>query len=775
MAEATVKDALDGVIKNIGFGIVSDFRELSDAMREISSDMRDNNRLLDQTNKNISDTNRTLTDFEKNTQRAREFRLNRSAEDRLERRNRINGQRSEEMTQRIVAAIEELQRQVKMGARDSGEGEGGGLLGSILGGATAGTLMGGLTKAGKFGAVLAGVAALGAAGAYLMGAGQSGGEEEGGGSLSPASDASSGATPNIAAETLSMGTGVAAGAAAAGAAKAIIDRTTKTARQKALAKIAPKVPSYLSKFGGRITTIIGLKSVPVFGALVGGYFSFSRFMSGDSWTSIGMEFVSGVAPDVGAIAGAGIPGFAAGVATTLAIQTYLICRDIYQEENAIDIKNGIVPNFDDLDMSEKTQVVKAVGAYVEAYVNSLLGRSKTADTTTGISPSMTTGAGLAGAGSALPLTGAQPGVVPPTSDSTGGGLEPQAPPTPQSTGGATTQVAADIASNRLASSGGGGGPTSAESLYTSPESYAGGVVPERNESLIAPQAGVSPSDTMATLSTSSDQSSMYSGGEYGPILDYLADSEGADYNTQFNYQNTTGGRPLTEMTVAEVMEAQSKQEGSSAIGRYQFMRQTMLDGLNAGIISRDEVFSPQTQDRFATWLIDSKRKGHKWREGKMSNEEFGRALSQEWASVPNPYTGASYYGQGIKHDVGTLMNVLQSAKGPPPTPMAEGAKVTPLTSDKPSAGRDLSAALAPPKVEDTFNDEDTFTSSQKAMDLRDNKKPSGAVKEKIRNSISSYSDYMEYMFGTMPKEMMEHINGEVTADKAFKDAMNPLI
>ena len=61
------------------------------------------------------------------------------------------------------------------------------------------------------------------------------------------------------------------------------------------------------------------------------------------------------------------------------------------------------------------------------------------------------------------------------------------------------------------------------------------------------------------------------------------------------------------------------------------------------------------------------------------------------------------------------------------------------------------------------------------MDLRNKKSPTGAVKEKVRNSISSYSDYMEYMFGMMPKEMMDHVNGEVTADKAFKDAMNPLI
>jgi hypothetical protein len=33
---------------------------------------------------------------------------------------------------------------------------------------------------------------------------------------------------------------------------------------------------------------------------------------------------------------------------------------------------------------------------------------------------------------------------------------------------------------------------------------------------------------------------------------------------------------------------------------------------------------------------------------------------------------------------------------------------------------------------------------------------------------------MEHMFGTLTDELSAHVSGEVTADKAFKDAMNPL-
>lgn len=790
MAEATVRDALDGVIKNIGFGIVADFRELGDAMREISSDMRNNNRLLEQTNENISDTNKTLTDFEKSTQRAREFRLNRSTEDRLERRSRINGQRSEEMMQRILASIEELQRQVKMGAQGGDEGEGGGLLGSIFGGATAGAAMRGAARIGKIGAVVGAVAAVGAVGAYLMGAGQSEGSE--GGSLSPGSDASSGGTPNVAGDALAMGAGVVASTAAGPAAQAILDRTTKTARQKALAKIAPKVPSYLSKFGGRIATIIGLKSIPVFGALVGGYFSFSRFMSGDSWTSIGAEFVSGVAPDAGALVG-GPVGYVAGVATTLSIQTYLICRDIYQEENAIDIKNGIVPNFDDLDVSEKTQVVKAVGAYVESYVNSLLGRSSTADSTTGIKTDLAAGAGLAGAGAALPVSGAQPGAAPgapPTTDSGSGGV-PQTPPTTESSG-ATTQAAADIASNRLATEN-AGGPTSSESAYTAPDSYAGGIVPS-NESQDNEQTGASPSDTMATLSTSSDLAGGF--GDINTLKAEIASGEG-DYGA---YNRGTAGDTKTReidiqnLSVGQVMELQN-QGKLFAVGKYQFIPGTLREAVQYTGIDPNQPFNASTQEQLFPYLISEAKRPTLagYLAGRHNDVDAAlNDLAAEFASIPqsngrgrhdgdsagNRASGGQQRAQKIKRILEGVRNSnLGSTSGGTESvaPMAEGATITPLSADKPKAGRDLSAALSPPKVEDGYSDEEKFTSSQQGMDLRNKKAPSGAIKEKVRNSISSYSDYMEFMFGAMPKEMMDHVNGEVTADKAFKDAMNPLI
>ena len=786
MADDLVKDALDGVVKAIGFGIVSDYREMMDSLVGMSNDLRVNTGLIDQVNRNVSETNRSLDSFQAELYRQRERRRFKQTEDKLEGRIRLNSDRSEQSLRRIAKALEDLQRQMNMGAPvnndEQQEDQGGGLLDDALdvgAGAAAGSFLAGAASVAAIGATaLGGALVAGAVGAYLMGSNDSSESTASApaGSLTPTSSPSgTTSTPTVASDTLRMGTALSSSATTA----PIVNNTIKTSTAKAIAKVGPRVPSYLSKNGGRIESAMGARSVQIFGALIGGYFSFSRFMSGDSWTTIGAAYVDGVPPTMGN--GEGAAGWAADVATTLAIQTYLITRDIYQEENFIDIKNGVVPNFDDLPMQERSQLVKAVGAYVTTYVNSLISRSADRDATTGVAPTSTSGA-AAPLATMTPAAATQTGAS--TQTSTGGDAESEG-------GGlvapsAAAQSAPDL--SQEGSSGGGGGnlPPAYQNIpqtggaqqqysqqnYMSPAAYPGGKVPDLNEAT----SGVSPGNNIASMSTQTNQGgSMYEGGDYGPILDYIADSEGADYDTQYGYQNTTGGRRLSEMTVAEVMQAQQKQTGSSAIGRYQFMRQTMIDGLNRGIITPDETFSPATQDRLATWLIDSKRKGASWRAGKMKNEDFGRALSQEWASVPNPYTGKSYHGQGIKYGTDTLMNVLSTAKGPA-QPMAEGAKVTPLTADKPKAGRDMTIALRPLEMTaSTYgDDEDKITSSSNAIDARKKEVSNGSPKEKMKNSISYYMPVMSYAFGHLSDQFMKYAKGEVTADAAFKDAMNPL-
>lgn len=781
MAEDTVKEALDGVVKAIGFGIVSDFRELYDAVRDISSDIRDGNNILDQVNRNAKGIEKALDDFQSRETRQRQSRQFKEAEDKLEGRSRLNAQRSEESMQRILKAIEELNKNIKLGAAQPDEEESGGSWMSDIAGGAVGAAAGSFLKgaarvasrAGVVGLAVGAAAAVGAAGAYMM---SSGSDEESGGSVGPGSGpAGSASVPTPASDLAKMGGAAASVGATAGAA-AIIGRSTMSAKQKALAKIAPKVPSYLSKFGGRLATTIGLKSIPIFGALVGGYFSFSRFMSGDSWQAIGAEFAAGIAPDVGALGGPA--GYVAGVASTLAIQTYLICRDIYQEENAIDIKNNVVPNFDDLDMSEKAQVLNSVKGYVESYINSLIGRSSTSDATTGITPASTSGAAAdttpPAPTSAPPSPG---GAETPQADTSGGQTVP--PPSSAATApeGITTGAARDIADQRAVTPP-GQVPTTApqQSAYTqsqygpsaspaSAPSSSGGEESEQSD-------GASPSDNMASLSTSSNQA--------GPINGDLAITEILETGAGYNVVRLADG--------SVVKKTGNRNWRNNNPGNIEYGDFTRSHGA-IGTDGRFAIFPDLATGRAAKEAL--------FFEGKNYKDKTVAEAVNRWAPPSENNTG-SYIANlagaaGVDPNTplasldpgqrAAMMQAMERVEGmkpgkvtvvQAPQRMAEGGKVTPLTSDKPKAGRDMSMALSPPKSVDEMSDEDKITSSQQTIDARKRQPSAGSPKEKQRNTISSYMPYMSFLFGTMTSELSAHVNGEITADRAFQDAMNPL-
>ena len=799
MADKTVQESLDEVVKAIGFGIVSDFRELYDAMRDISSDVRTGNEILGRVNSNIEDINKSLDDYATKRFRDKSAQANRQAEDRLEGRVRVNAQRSEESLQKIQKTLEALLKEVKMGAGAGGgsvvDDVAAGAAGAAAAGGIGSFLKGAARRVGVVGGVMLGAAAVGAAGAYMLG-GDSG-DGDVGGSLGPAAGPSgTGNVPTPASDLAKMGGASAAVGASAGAA-ALISRSTMSAKQKALAKIAPKVPTYLSKFGGRIAATIGLKSIPIFGALVGGYFSFSRFMSGDSWQAIGYEFASGVAPDVGALGGPA--GYVAGVASTMAIQTYLICRDIYQEENAIDIKNNVVPNFDDLEWSERAQVLNSVKGYVEAYVNSLIGRSSTSDATTGVSPTSTSGAALGGAGMAgAAAAGAAGANLAGAADSSmGDGSQMQAPPAP---GGITTGAARDIAEQRAVTPPGQTPTTTPQQTAYSQNLF--GSSPTQASPAASPQVrsdvgdssqqmtGASPSDTVATFNTSSNQTSMYTGGSLEELKAEIARGEGdyASYNRGVAGDTPAGNRSIDiqNLTVGQVMELQSQRK-LFAVGKYQFIPGTLREAVAYTGIDTSRKFDASTQEQLFPYLIsDAKRpKLAGYISGRHDNVDAAlNDLAAEFASIPQSNGRGRYDGDNAGNRAAgglqraeKIKSILQGIKqsgSTGATAMAEGAKVTPLSADKPKAGKDLSADLQPPRETAMDKNEDTMSSSQSAIDARKKVTGSGISKEKNRNSISSYAPYMAQIFGSMTNELKTFTGGEHTATQLFEDAMNPL-
>jgi hypothetical protein len=99
------------------------------------------------------------------------------------------------------------------------------------------------------------------------------------------------------------------------------------------------------------------------------------------------------------------------------------------------------------------------------------------------------------------------------------------------------------------------------------------------------------------------------------------------------------------MKIGEVMQLQS--EGKLfAAGRYQIIPKT-LSGLMSGAygntgLTLNDVFDKGTQDKLAQTLIDKRLK-----QGGTDPIKQQYALSQEFASIANPYTGSSYYdGKG---------------------------------------------------------------------------------------------------------------------------------
>jgi hypothetical protein len=121
------------------------------------------------------------------------------------------------------------------------------------------------------------------------------------------------------------------------------------------------------------------------------------------------------------------------------------------------------------------------------------------------------------------------------------------------------------------------------------------------------------------------------------LLDFIGSIEAPKgYGTIFANKQDKLPKPLTEMTLDEVQAAQalwSKRNGSSAAGRYQFMRAT-LKGLMAEMGLRgSQHMTPDLQDLMGYHLL--KRRGYlNFVAGELSLKGFALGLAKEWASLP---------------------------------------------------------------------------------------------------------------------------------------------
>lgn len=151
---------------------------------------------------------------------------------------------------------------------------------------------------------------------------------------------------------------------------------------------------------------------------------------------------------------------------------------------------------------------------------------------------------------------------------------------------------------------------------------------------------------------------------------------GSTHNTMRN------GKTLTNMTFKEIFEKQAINDPTNtdrlfAVGKYQIIPSTMQEIFKHSGLSLDDKFTAENQDKLGKLLIQGNNGYFKrpklaayLRGEDISIEDAMLEFAQEWASMPNPYTGASYYGNGNRasHSVQEVATALRAARQENTTP-----------------------------------------------------------------------------------------------------------
>lgn len=187
------------------------------------------------------------------------------------------------------------------------------------------------------------------------------------------------------------------------------------------------------------------------------------------------------------------------------------------------------------------------------------------------------------------------------------------------------------------------------------------------------------------------------------LLDLIAKGEasaaGYDSANRGKAGDTPKGIPgLSKMTVGEVMALQARKELFAA-GRYQIIPDTLAGLVNSGVVKPGDIFSPVVQDKLAMALVNRRLK-------RGGNDPIKQQfeLSQEFASIENPYTGKSYHEGKGNNKASISTNQIQLAlRGNSGTPSGGGGGggSTPeptrtASSSTSSSGSSLMASLAEP-------------------------------------------------------------------------------
>lgn len=208
-----------------------------------------------------------------------------------------------------------------------------------------------------------------------------------------------------------------------------------------------------------------------------------------------------------------------------------------------------------------------------------------------------------------------------------------------------------------------------------------------------------------------------------PILDLITKAEGTKRGYDDSFAHQVGGT-LTDKTLDQIQAIQGGMKGSSAIGKYQFMRKT-LNGLRNELgLTGSELFTPELQDRLAMQLY-RRRMAQARREGG-GNGAILKALAQEWASFPTA-SGQGYYpGQNASVSPEAVLRAVTAEENLKNRPAGDSR---PIQLPSMQAGR---AAMSP----GTFNVDDYMRSHPMGSSSVDNSKSVSATHGDINVNIT---------------------------------------
>ena len=135
-------------------------------------------------------------------------------------------------------------------------------------------------------------------------------------------------------------------------------------------------------------------------------------------------------------------------------------------------------------------------------------------------------------------------------------------------------------------------------------------------------------------------------GKVGQVLDLIAGPEsGGRYDAVYPGKR----RPeILDMTLDELVADQRERgrfTGSSASGRYQYIRKTLSSVVRQmGLDTSKEKFTPKLQDEIAIFHLRANHGLDRWLSGSMSNERFLNRLAGTWAGIPKTNGRSAYAG-----------------------------------------------------------------------------------------------------------------------------------